>query len=189
MATNDKTAPSGAVHKGQRPRPGRPESALAGLEPRVTLVDDIKPPLPVHNSALFVPAFHRLQRIDNLHGAPPPPERATSDIMARNIGAAACAVKCRTAVPAAGLDYPADNGAQTDEATTLKRLRCRVTLWHLIKQGRLTNFALFAGKSKGRNRASRTHRAIKVYPVCCFRQASAPATSIGPTRRASCDVK
>src|SRR5690242_5509513 len=44
--------------------------SLAGLEARVLLVDDVRPPLPPDDAAVFVALLERAQRIADLHDTP-----------------------------------------------------------------------------------------------------------------------
>src|ERR1700755_2322751 len=46
-------------------------SALARLEPRIDLVDDVDAPLAPHDAAVLVALFQRLQRIGDLHDTGP----------------------------------------------------------------------------------------------------------------------
>ena len=64
VATKEKTAP---FEGGSGNKTGW-GSALAGLEPRLGLVDDIDSALAAHNAAIAVTLLERAKRVPDLHG-------------------------------------------------------------------------------------------------------------------------
>jgi hypothetical protein len=95
LQQTEQTAPiwRGFLNKAQRFRPRRAgKSALAGLETRVALIDDVKTPLAANDPAFLVPILHRLKRIDYFHDSLPPLRRSLKQV-ARNIRARTPVVK------------------------------------------------------------------------------------------------
>src|SRR6266481_5678978 len=75
LGTSESTRQTLKIKKRRKPKPRRPcpsrtlDSALAGLEARVGLVDDVDAALAAHDAAVLVAGLHGLERMADLHGS------------------------------------------------------------------------------------------------------------------------